>query len=88
MYMHTHIIIMASMFLYSCLLSPGLLQVYEATRAAAKWSELIAPGQTFAVDSRLWSCTDLTSTRLVGGWTLSSTMFIPLFLRNCGLMPA
>ncbi|GAX84390.1 hypothetical protein CEUSTIGMA_g11812.t1 [Chlamydomonas eustigma] len=38
--------------------------VYECTRQAVDWNEVILPGQTFAVDSRLWSCTDLTSSML------------------------
>lgn len=38
--------------------------IYDSVRRTAPWHELIQPGQTFSVESRVWSCTDLTSTQL------------------------
>ena len=38
--------------------------IYEAVRRAATWHEVIQPGQTFAIESRVWSCTDLTNSQL------------------------
>lgn len=38
--------------------------LYEAARLAAVWEDVLPPGHTFSVDSRVWSCTDLPSSRL------------------------
>lgn len=39
-------------------------EVYGFVRKAADWPSLLAPGQTFAVDARVWSCTDVPSSML------------------------
>lgn len=41
-------------------------QVYAAFREGASWPRLLAPGQTFSVESRVWSCSNLSSSQ-VGG---------------------
>ena len=45
---------------------PGGESVYEFVRDAAPWSEVVpmSDGSTFSVESRVWSCAGLTSTRL------------------------
>lgn len=49
--------------------------VYDAFRRAADWARLLEPGQTFSVDARVWSCSNLSSSQvgarfqLVGGCT-------------------
>lgn len=45
---------------------PGGESVYEFVRDAAPWSEVVpmSDGSTFSVESRVWSCTGLASTRL------------------------
>lgn len=41
--------------------------VYDAFRRAADWARLLEPGQTFSVDARVWSCSNLSSSQ-VGAW--------------------
>ena len=45
---------------------PGGESVYEFVRDAAPWSEVVpmSDGSTFSVESRVWSCAGLASTRL------------------------
>lgn len=53
-------------FCHVHLLSPLFhAQVYSSTRLAAPWEDVIPKGLTFSVNSRVWDCTDLTSTMLV-----------------------
>ena len=44
-------------------------QVYDAFRAAANWAQLLPSDQTFSVESRVWSCSNLTSSQV--GWVLT-----------------
>ncbi|GIL94708.1 hypothetical protein Vretimale_926 [Volvox reticuliferus] len=39
--------------------------LYDMVYDAANWHEVIPPGRTFSVEPRLWSCTDISSTKLV-----------------------
>ncbi|GLC64428.1 hypothetical protein PLESTF_000164900 [Pleodorina starrii] len=39
--------------------------LYDMVYDAAPWHEVIPEGRTFSVEPRLWSCTDISSTRLV-----------------------
>ncbi|EFJ53062.1 hypothetical protein VOLCADRAFT_115653, partial [Volvox carteri f. nagariensis] len=39
--------------------------LYDMVYDAAPWHEIVPPGCTFSVEPRLWSCTDIFSTRLV-----------------------
>jgi hypothetical protein len=39
--------------------------VYEGFREAVDWARLLAPGQTFSIESRVWSCSNLTSSQLL-----------------------
>lgn len=47
-------------------LNPLPLQVYAAFRDSAAWERLLAPGQTFSVESRVWSCSNLSSSQAGG----------------------
>ena len=40
-------------------------ELYRAFREAADWSDLLPPGQRFAVDARVWSCTSLSNSQLL-----------------------
>ncbi len=54
---------------WPCFTVPGPVprrQVYTAFREGASWPRLLAPGQTFSVESRVWSCSNLSSSQ-VGG---------------------
>ena len=48
----------------TCRLLTYRLQVYDAFRAAANWAQLLPPDQTFSVESRVWSCSNLTSSQV------------------------
>ncbi|GLI59211.1 hypothetical protein VaNZ11_001050 [Volvox africanus] len=39
--------------------------LYDMVYGAANWHEVIPPDRTFSVEPRLWSCTDISSTKLV-----------------------
>ena len=43
--------------------------VYDSFREAADWARLLQPGQSFSVDGRVWSCSNLSSSQ-VGGCLL------------------
>lgn len=45
---------------------PAAEAVYDAFRSAGRWEALLAPGQTFGVEGRVWSCSNLSSSQ-VGG---------------------
>lgn len=38
--------------------------VYESFREAADWPRLLQPGQSFSVDGRVWSCSNLSSSQV------------------------
>ena len=40
-------------------------QVYEFTREAVDWSELLDPGQTLSVSSQVWGNSNVTNSQLV-----------------------
>ncbi|PSC76859.1 DNA methylase [Micractinium conductrix] len=44
---------------------PAGEEVYAAFRETADWTRLLAPGQSFSVDSRVWSCSNLSSSQLL-----------------------
>lgn len=44
---------------------PAGEEVYAAFREGGAWQRLLAPGQTFSVESRVWSCSNLTSSQLL-----------------------
>lgn len=46
-------------------LLPLLLQVYRAVMEALPWTRLLPPGQSFSIDARVRSCTNLTSSQLL-----------------------
>ena len=48
-------------------LHPLCRQVYAAFRETADWTRLLAPGQSFSVDSRVWSCSNLSSSQVRRG---------------------
>ena len=44
---------------------PGGDEVYRLFRQAAHWPELLPPGQTFSIQARVASCSDVPSGMLV-----------------------
>ncbi|KAL4458935.1 hypothetical protein ABPG75_013800 [Micractinium tetrahymenae] len=44
---------------------PAGEEVYAAFRESAAWPRLLAPGQSFSVESRVWSCSNLSSSQLL-----------------------
>lgn len=40
--------------------------VYDAFREAADWARLLEPGQSFSLEGRVWSCSNLSSSQV--GW--------------------
>ncbi|PRW59721.1 RNA methylase [Chlorella sorokiniana] len=39
--------------------------VYDAFREAADWARLLEPGQSFSLEGRVWSCSNLSSSQLL-----------------------
>ena len=45
------------------------VQIYDAFREAVDWQRLLGPGQTFSINSRVWSCSNLSSSQVDSfGW--------------------
>jgi len=65
----TRVGIRVLMLLAEEMLDPGLSGgdgLYDLVRSCGvDWAELIPPGSTFSIEPRLWSCTNITSTRLL-----------------------
>ena len=43
---------------------PSLLQIYDAFRESADWARLLEPNQSFSVEGRVWSCSNLSSSQV------------------------
>jgi hypothetical protein len=40
------------------------MQIYDAFRERADWARLLEPNQSFSVEGRVWSCSNLSSSQV------------------------
>lgn len=45
---------------------PAGEEVYDAFRQAGDWARLLTPDQSFSVEGRVWSCSNLSSSQASG----------------------
>lgn len=61
--------------------------VYDAFREAADWARLLEPGQSFSLEGRVWSCSNLSSSQV--GWFGGGAPSVPYpsrMVHLCGLL--